>query len=257
MPSPEKQYWFVPADVADYESIQESNTVVPDWWNPPTPDGGPIDTGLTNQPPPWWAPTDPEAVGTDKESPLPNYVKPSDVYHSYAGVDIVATINIPGQEGAMDLGELQTISYSIHRENTPVRTLGRVSPRGFLKGPRTIAGSLIFTQFNVYAFYKLRTFRQHIAQGTMPLSDMLPPFDVTISFSNEVGSFSKMRLYGLTIVDEGSTMSIDDLVTEQTFTYMARGIQPMISYLPEELSSISQEIDSRQRLEERFLNINL
>jgi hypothetical protein len=68
---------------------------------------------------------------------------------------------------------------------------------------------------------------------------MLPPFDVTISFGNESGSFSKLRIYGITIVDEGSTMSVDDLITEQTFTYMARGIQPMVNYVPDDMKKIT------------------
>ena len=79
---------------------------------------------------------------------------------SFAGVDIQATMVLPriGDDTSssvgdfIELGELQTISYSIHRENSPVRTLGHVNARGFVKGSRTIAGSLIFTVFNEYAF---------------------------------------------------------------------------------------------------------
>ena len=179
----------------------------------------------------------------------------SGVYNSYAGVDIVASIIIPGETGPLEIGELQTISYSIHRENVPVRVLGRVGPRGFVKGPRTIAGSLIFTQFDKYAFYKLSAFKEHLLSGVFPLSDMLPPFDVTISFANEFGSFSKMRIYGVTIVDEGSTMSIDDLITEQTFTYMARGIQPMVNYIPDGLSEITDNSAITDPARRRILDI--
>lgn len=148
-------------------------------------------------------------------------------YNSFAGTDIVAEI-IVGPDH-VTLGELQTISYSIHRENSPVRTIGHVSPVGFVKGPRTIAGSLIFTQFNYYAFYKLQQFNDAISrQRVFPLSDTLPPFDVVLTFANEYGRLGKMRIYGITITDEGGTMSIDDLITEQTYTYMARGIQPLV-----------------------------
>ena len=151
------------------------------------------------------------------------------IYNSYAGSDIVAEVVIPG-EGPMTLGELQTISYSIHRENNPVRLLGHTNPTGFVKGPRTIAGSLIFTVFNYYAFYRLQQFQHAITNNLYPLADMLPPFDVVLTFANEGGVFSKMKIYGISIVDEGGTMSIDDLITEQTYQYMARGIQPMTGY---------------------------
>jgi hypothetical protein len=156
---------------------------------------------------------------------------------SFAGVDIQATMILPkiGDNTSSDdgdfieLGELQTISYSIHRENSPVRTLGHVNPRGFVKGSRTIAGSLIFTVFNEYAFYRIKKFKEAISERNYsPLADMLPPFDIVLSFFNEYGLAAKMKLFGITIVDEGQTMSVDDLITEQTYTYMARGIQPLM-----------------------------
>lgn len=163
---------------------------------------------------------------------------------SYSGADIVATMVIPkiGTNGRMEdegdvleLAELQTISYSIHRENSPVRTLGHVNPKGFVKGARTIAGSMIFTVFNEYAFYRIANFKRELAKtrgSYAPLADMLPPFDIVFSFFNEYGLASKMKIYGVTIVDEGGTMSIDDLITEQTYTYMARGIQPLVQLDP-------------------------
>jgi hypothetical protein len=162
---------------------------------------------------------------------------------SFAGVDIQATMVLPriGDQTSSDdgdfieLGELQTISYSIHRENSPVRTLGHVNPRGFVKGSRTIAGSLIFTVFNEYAFYRIKEFKKALLnRNYAPLADMLPPFDVVLTFFNEYGLAAKMKIYGITIVDEGQTMSVDDLITEQTYTYMARGLQPLMHLDPAE-----------------------
>lgn len=180
---------------------------------------------------------------------------------SFAGVDIQATMVLPriGDNTSSDdgdfieLGELQTISYSIHRENSPVRTLGHVNPRGFVKGSRTIAGSLIFTVFNEYAFYRIKEFKKALAERNYsPLADMLPPFDVVLSFFNEYGLAAKMKLFGITIVDEGQTMSVDDLITEQTYTYMARGIQPLMHLDPAEdrnLYSNSPDDLARQSLD--------
>lgn len=159
---------------------------------------------------------------------------------SFSGADAVATLVIPkmGENGSLtsdgdviELGELQTISYSIHRENAPVRTLGHVNARGFVKGARTIGGSLIFTVFNEYAFYRIKQYKEMLSRRNgffAPLADMLPPFDIVVSFFNEYGQGAKMKIFGVTIVDEGQTVSTEDLVTEQTYVYMARGIQPMI-----------------------------
>lgn len=174
---------------------------------------------------------------------------------SYSGTDAVVTMIVPvfGPDGKMTgdgdiltLGELQTLSYSIHRENSPVRTVGHVNPRGFVKGGRTIAGSLIFTVFNEYAFYRIKQYRDLLARKNgffAPLADMLPPFDIVVSFFNEYGQQSKMKIFGVTIVDEGQTLSIDDLITEQVYTYMARGIQPMVKLSPEQDSDSTRPAD--------------
>ncbi len=174
---------------------------------------------------------------TDKNKLAPDYM-----FNSYSGVDIMAELIVQGEDKPLTLGELQTISYSIHRENKPVRTIGRASAHGFVKGPRTIAGSMIFTVFNSYAFYRLKQYKDLVyGTGTnkklYPLADMLPPFDICFTYANEYGSFSRMRIYGVTIIDEGGTMSVDDLITEQTYTYMARGIQPITAYVPESWSA--------------------
>ena len=181
---------------------------------------------------------------------------------SFAGVDIQATMVLPPVKNSdgqsvgdfIELGELQTISYSMHRENSPVRTLGHVNPRGFVKGARTIAGSLIFTVFNEYAFYRIKQFKQALlTQNYAPLADMLPPFDVVLTFFNEYGLAAKMKIYGITIVDEGQTMSVDDLITEQTYTYMARGLQPLVHLDPGEDRNIySNNRDEQLKFEQSF-----
>jgi len=159
----------------------------------------------------------------------PELTNANAIYNSYAGVDIVAQIVLPG-EAPVNVGELQTISYSIHRENAPVRILGHTNPVGFVKSGRTIAGSMIFTVFNNYAFYRLKQFQKAIENRLYPVADMLPPLDFVLTFANEFGVFSKLKIYGVTFIDEGGTMSVDDLITEQTHNYMARGIQPMTGY---------------------------
>ena len=158
-------------------------------------------------------------------------------YNSYAGTDIAATILLP-EEGPVHLGDIHTISYSIHRENTPVRYIGHSNVCGWVKGPRTIAGSMVFTQFNEYTWYRLERFKAMKGKNMYPLADMLPPFDVVLSFANETGSFSKMKILGITIVDEGAAMSVDDLMIETDYTFMAQAIQPITNYTPEGFSSI-------------------
>jgi hypothetical protein len=129
------------------------------------------------------------------------------------------------------LAELQTLSVSTYREKYPVRACSTVYPKGFTRGPRTIAGSMVFSVFDKNVLYELlkadasefdsyRTF-------TSALIDQLPPFDITIAFANELGQTSRMSIYGVEFVSEGQTMSVHDLFIENQCQYLARDIDPM------------------------------
>jgi hypothetical protein len=63
-----------------------------------------------------------------------------------------------------------------------------------------------------------------------PMLDQLPPFDVSIVFQNEYGDISSMAIYGVEIVDEGMSMSIDDILTEKTCSYVALDIDVVSPY---------------------------
>lgn len=52
--------------------------------------------------------------------------------------------------------------------------------------------------------------------------DQLPPFDITLAAANEYGSLAVMRIFGAEILNEGYGVSIDDIVSEQQMTYVAR-----------------------------------
>jgi len=53
-------------------------------------------------------------------------------------------------------------------------------------------------------------------------ADQIPPFDITLAAANEYGSLAVMRIYGVEILNEGYGVSIDDVVSEQQMTYVAR-----------------------------------
>ena len=60
-------------------------------------------------------------------------------------------------------------------------------------------------------------------------NDQIPPFDITITAANEYGQIAMMTVGGVEILNEGSGMSIDDIVTEQSMTFVARSIGPWIA----------------------------
>lgn len=55
-------------------------------------------------------------------------------------------------------------------------------------------------------------------------ADQLPPFDVTLAAANEYGALAVMRIFGVELLNEGYGVSIDDIVSEQQHTYVARTV---------------------------------
>lgn len=59
------------------------------------------------------------------------------------------------------------------------------------------------------------------------IADELPPFDVTISMTNEYGSAAVMVLYGVEILNETTQFSMDSIVTQRVCTFVARRIKTL------------------------------
>ena len=66
-----------------------------------------------------------------------------------------------------------------------------------------------------------------VGKFTPHYADEILPFDVTLTFANEYGNASRMVIYGIEIMNEGSGFSTDTMVTEKAYTYMARRIESM------------------------------
>lgn len=66
-------------------------------------------------------------------------------------------------------------------------------------------------------------------KSTAFFSDQVLPFDVTLAAANEYGALAVMRIYGCEILNEGYGVSIDDIVSEQQMSYVARTLMPWTS----------------------------
>lgn len=150
---------------------------------------------------------------------------------SFSGADIVPTIQIPGKKPLV-IGDLHTLTYSTHREVVQVRSLGKINPNGFSRGPRTIGGTLIFSVFDRAL---VRRFQEELLEDyynnhgkyikshpNKMLTDEMPPFNITISMANEYGKGGSLQILGVVILNEGQVMSIDDIMTENTMQYLAQ-----------------------------------
>lgn len=56
--------------------------------------------------------------------------------------------------------------------------------------------------------------------------DQLPPFDVVLAAANEYGALATMRILGVELMNNGYGVSIDDIVSEHSYTYIATGVLP-------------------------------
>lgn len=152
-------------------------------------------------------------------------------YTSFSGAD--ATVSILFKYGhPVVIGETQTISYSVYTTTTPVYNLGTRKASGYVRGPRTIAGTIIFTVFDRHALIGAfhSAYDNYLDVDCLDrefLSDELPPFDLQVTFLNEYGQSAGLTIHDVRIVSEGQTMSIEDMITENTMQYVATDITLM------------------------------
>jgi hypothetical protein len=57
--------------------------------------------------------------------------------------------------------------------------------------------------------------------------DQMPPFNATIVGVNEQGNKMGFRVYGLTIINEGMALSIEELNMEKRYTFIAQAVSRM------------------------------
>jgi hypothetical protein len=56
--------------------------------------------------------------------------------------------------------------------------------------------------------------------------DQIPPFDVVLAAANEYGAVASMQILGVELMNSGYGVSIDDIVSEHSYTFLAHGIVP-------------------------------
>lgn len=149
---------------------------------------------------------------------------------SFSGCDMAVSASMRTTNGTLvsvTIGSLQTVSYSIYRKLSPIYNIGNINAKDYVGGPRTIAGSLVFTVFNhhwgtdlIDQFSKAEGY----ASSQKVLMDEIAPIDLTITMANEYGITSRLAIYSIRLFSEGQVMSINDIYTENTYQYVALNI---------------------------------
>ena len=157
----------------------------------------------------------------------------SNWYRSFSGSDTLVFIIFPDTV-PICLGSLSTISYSIYREKKPLTLLGRVNVKTFTRGPRFVAGTMVMTLINKQWVREVINKAPWVGEyGSNFKADELPIFDLMIVCANEFGAAANMFIFGCEVADESQTISIEDLITENQFSFVARDIDPMGGISPE------------------------
>lgn len=149
----------------------------------------------------------------------------SKYYKSFSGTDTLVFILMPGSKPVV-LGSITTVSYSVYRNKKPVINIGRTNINGVTRGSRIYAGTMIFTLINQHWLNELKE-QESLAwlnQYEDLKADELPLFDIMVVSANEYGSYVSMFIYGIDFTDEAQTISVEDLFTENTFSFVARDI---------------------------------
>lgn len=60
-------------------------------------------------------------------------------------------------------------------------------------------------------------------------ADQIPPFDIVLAAANEYGALSIMKILGVELMNSGYGVSVDDIVSEHSYTYIAHGMLPWTS----------------------------
>ena len=156
------------------------------------------------------------------------------------------------------MGSVISLSYSMYRNKKSVFNLGQHVIDGFAIGERYVAGTIIKTMFlndefsgaisnlkklisddlrfnNTYS--RLLTPRQF----TNLMADDLLSCNIIILYSSEYsGKIVKEVIYDATFINNGQVMSINDIITETTISYVAKDVK-VHHDIYEELSPIKQQ----------------
>lgn len=174
----------------------------------------------------------------------------SEMYNSVGGTATHVLFLFPGRP-AIHMGNLISLAYSTYRDKSPVFNLGQVAVDGFAIGKRYVAGTIVKAVFNYDHMDELIKEMQkalglftkdstglidinqlrHLKPTTGKnyhhlLRDDIGAFDVIIMSSSEYGQFAITEvIYGVSLINSGRVHSIQDLITEETMSFVAKDVR--------------------------------
>ena len=98
--------------------------------------------------------------------------------------------------------------------------MGYINTKGWARGRRTVAGTMVLTQLTtdvLASFLTSSAFTSDLSKDSQYAKvDQLPPFNISMLFADEYGHMSYQRILGVEFVTTGNVHSIQDMLSEQT-----------------------------------------
>jgi len=133
------------------------------------------------------------------------------------------------------IGNMITASYSVYREKTPVFNCGATLIDGYAMGKKYVAGSLISIEGSMRGFIEGLDKAKADSFSLLGLTDShtimmddIGEVNIHIIFSDEVtGKHTRVIIYQATMVNNGQVVSVNDLLSEDTVSFIARDIREL------------------------------
>ena len=180
-------------------------------------------------------------------------------YKTIPGTIVKVLLEFPdyqdGKSAVIELDDVMTLSYSVFRVKAPVVPLGQNNVDGYALGVKTVAGTMIrsvfmtdrITDFQTRCYLlnqqeikeRLEGLDGKISSG-VPLKDQLAFMKDDLAYFNihmlAISEESKdltsntpfMRqemIIGAMIINNGQTYSVEDLITETSFSFQAKAVR--------------------------------
>lgn len=173
------------------------------------------------------------------------------VFESMSGVNTSVILEFPntfnGTSAFIHLKSVVTLSYSVYRAKIPVFHVGSNTISGFALGNKTVAGSIIKTLTfkddltSYLEFYRGESIEYKDKNSTPNLGskirisqkefdsvmrDDLTPFNIySYNTSEYTGHIICDAIYGATVINNGQVQSIENLITENTISFIAHSVR--------------------------------
>ena len=219
---------------------------------------------IVRQSPPATAVTDPTTL-TSALTPITFNSTPSSLTRTqlpgditlFTGSDIRLMIEVADPLGptrwAKQLIEASTLTISVHRVKDPARACGYIGAKGYSRGGRTIAGTMVLTELGkdaLFEFLAAFALRDKSKDSNIVKVDQIPPFNITMLLTNEAGFASTRRLLGVDMITDGTVYSENDAYTERTISYVAADFTPLLPTTIQSLQNVPSASSTGSTLRE-------